>query len=168
MAEVQNVEQKDILFALGRGYNGFYCPESGFHLIGVVRPQGYWPKGFPLTDDAKRALAGGTIVDVNKVLTEEDIKFRIHGSTPTSSADRKKIQQIQAEEVIAEQGEEPVAVDKEKNVLSEPDIDTATKKELDAFMKENEITLEGVNSRTKLEDLQEALKVHFGYKEAAK
>lgn len=168
MAEVQNVEQKDILLALGRGYNGFYCPESGFHLIGVLRPQGYWPKGLPLTEDAKRAIAGGTVVDVNKVLTEEDVKFRIHGSTPTSSADRKKIQQVQADEMREEAGEEPVAVDKQKNVLSEPDIETATKKELETFIKDNELTLEGVNSRTKLEDLQEALKLHFGYKEAAK
>lgn len=168
MAEVQNVEQKDILLALGRGYNGFYCPESRFHLIGVVRPQAYWPKGLPLTEDAKRAISGGTIVDVNKVLSTDDVKFQIHGTTPTSSSDRKKVQQVQADEMREEAGEEVVAVDKEKNVLSEPDIDTATKKELDAFMKENEITLEGVNSRTKLEDLQEALKVHFGYKEAAK
>lgn len=163
MAELQKQEQ-DILLALGRGYNGFYCPASRFHLIGVVRPQGFWPKGLPLTEDAKRAIAGGTIVDVNGVLSTEDVKFQIHGTTPLSSNDRKKIQQVEMEEQGVDIGMEDYTPD--KAIMSEPDIDSATKKEIDAFIKKNAIVLEGVNSRTNLDDLKDALKIHFGYKVA--
>lgn len=165
MAELQKAEQKDILLALGRGYNGFYCPESRFHLIGVVKPQAYWPKGLPLSEDAKRAIAGGTIVDVNNALSTEDVKFQIHGATPMSSNDRKKAQQVEMEEQGVDVGTEEYVAD--KAIMSEPDIDSATKKELDAFIKKNAIVLDGVNSRTNLDDLKDALKVHFGYKEVA-
>lgn len=163
MAELQKAEQKDILLALGRGYNGFYCPESRFHLIGVVKPQAYWPKGLPLTEDAKRGVAGGTLVDVNGVLPADEVKFQAHGTTPMSSSDRKKAQQVEMEEQGVDAGMEDYVAD--KSIMSEPDIDNATKKELDAFIKKNAIVLDGVNSRTNLDDLKEALKVHFGYVE---
>lgn len=166
-------EKQPILLALGRGYNGFFCPESRFHLVGVVKPQAHWPEKVALTKDVKRGLRGGTLVDVNKVLTPEDIDFKITADTPISATDRKKQQLLDAENEQVEASEagelkEDGTVNKEQGtLLSEPDIDTANKTELISFIKKNEIELEGINSRSTADDLKEALKLHFGYTAAA-
>lgn len=53
------------LIALGKGYNGFFCPESRFHLMGGMKPQDYYPVGIPLSKAVKVGLRTGTLVDVN-------------------------------------------------------------------------------------------------------
>lgn len=166
-------EKQPILLALGRGFNAFYCPKTRFHLVGVMKPQGIWPDGVALTDDVKRGLRGGTLVDVNKVLTAEDISFKITAATPMSSSDRKKQQLVDKEEGQKQAAEDGTANPdgsakaEQGELLSETDIDVASKKELEAFIKKNELQLEGINSRSTADDLKEALKLHFGYKTPA-
>jgi hypothetical protein len=162
-------EKQPILLGLGRGYNGFYCPETRFHLVGVMRPQAHWPVDRPLTDDVKRALRGGTLVDVNGVLASEDVEFKVTESTPSSSSDRKKAQLL-AKEEEQKQAQEDGTADEEGNpkkeqgeLLSEPDIDEASAKDLKEFVKKNKLELEGINSRSNADELKEALKLHFGY-----
>lgn len=166
-------EKQPILLALGRGFNGFYCPKTRFHLVGVVKPQGIWPEGVDLTDDAKRALRGGTLIDVHKVLEPSSLDFKVTAETPMNTSDRKKQQLLQQEEgqkqaqedgTLTPEGQAPK---EQGELLSETDIDEATKKELEAFIKKNELQLEGINSRATADDLKEALKVHFGYKAPA-
>lgn len=165
-------EQQPILLRLGRGHNGFYCPESRFHLVGVIKPQALWPEGKELTTDVKRGVRTGTLVDVNKVLTEKDLELNNIGSLPFNTADRKKAQLIAQEEEqkeATEQGtlkEDGTVPAEQGELLSEPDIDSADKKTLQAFIKDNNITLEGINSRSTADELKTALKLHFGYIEA--
>ena len=165
-------EKQPVILALGRGFNGFYCPKTRFHLVGIVKPQAVWPEGVALTDDVKRALRGGTLVDVNQTLSAEDISFKVTAETPMTSSDRKKQQLLDSEEnqkLASEEGtlkEDGSTPEEQSDLLSETDIDQADKKTLTAFIKKNDLQIEGVNSRTGVDDLKTALKVHFGYAEA--
>jgi hypothetical protein len=159
--------KEPILLRLGRGHNGFYCPESRFHLVGVIKPQAHWPADQPLTTDVKRALRGGTLLDVNKVLAVKDLEIKSTETLPMSSADRKKAQLVYAEESLKEaQAEGKEVTPEQGEILSEADIDGAEKKDLVAFIKKNNLELEGINSRSTADDYKIALKKHFGYKVA--
>jgi hypothetical protein len=157
-------EKQPILLRLGRGHNGFYCPESRFHLVGVIKPQAHWPADKPFTTDVKRALRGGTLVDINKVAALNDLEIKSMEGLPMNTSDRKKEQLLAAEEAqkqAQEKGEE--IKPEQSDILSESDITGAEKKELVSFMKKNELDLEGINSRSNTDELKEALKKHFGY-----
>ena len=166
MAEQEN---KPVVLALGRGYNSFFCPETRFHLIGVMRPSGVYPSK-TLSEDVKRGLRGGSLIDVNKVLTEADVlpgdKFAQH----TTSGEVKKKLAVQAEEQLKEadaKGEEQKPLNETVgSIMSETDIDTATSKVLLAFIEKHEdLTLEGLglSSKPRVDDMRNALKLHFGY-----
>lgn len=188
MAEEQ---KQPLVLALGRGYNGFYCPETRFHLIGGMRPQAIYPAAV-LSEDVKRGLRGGTLVDVNKILTAEEIKPGKGFVYGTTAQDRKKAIQEQAEEVIKKEQEQdkkdgiegkdyvvPNLSKQQGDFLSEPDILAGTKKELLAYIdKTDGLELEALEltSRSTSDEVKEALLKHFGYdqkpvdveKEAAK
>lgn len=174
-------EQKQpLVFALGRGYNGFYCPETRFHLVGGLKPQAVYSAA-KLSEDVKRALRGGTIVDVNNLLTEEDIKPNKGTVAAVTSSDRKKAILIQAEEMAKEEraadkksGEEKddyIAPDfkgQKEQLISEPDILSFDKKELLKFIEDHEeLSLEELelNSRSTKDDIQKALMTKLGYNE---
>lgn len=161
-------DKQPILLALGRGHNGFYCPQSRFHLVGKLKPQAHWPADLPFTDDIKRGVLSGTLIDVNKVLTFDKVNYEFTADTPVNSGDRKKQQLIDAEEAAkkaVEEGRDPE--DKEQGeLLSESDIDESEKKDLLAFIKKNDLQLEGLNSRSNLDEVKAALKLHFGYTKA--
>lgn len=174
-------EQKQpLVLALGRGYNGFYCPETRFHLVGVMKPQALFTAK-ALSEDVKRGLRTGVLVDVNKVLTEEEIKPGKDFVHFVTSSDRKKAILVQADELAAndqkkdkENGEEKddyVAPDFSKDsgeLISESDILTKTKKELLAFIdKTDELSLEALEltSRSTTDEVKEALLIHYNYNE---
>lgn len=161
------------LLRLGRGYNGFFCPDSRFHLIGGIKPQGVYPADVPLSESVKRGLRGGGLVDVNKVIPKEEI-----------------LTAKQLAKLLAEQGEEvqePVIAkvpestpeasptkedesDKKAEVkgLTTEEIEKATKAELLEYIKENsDITLEDIdlNSRSNATEIKTALNKYFGHVE---
>ena len=160
--------KKPIVLGLGRGYNGFYCPETRFHLIGVMRPTGVYPSDV-LSEDVKRGLRGGSLIDVNKVLTEADILPGKNFVQHTSSGDVKKILAVKQEEQAKEESNEGTSPSLDERVgtmLSEADIDTGSSKVLLAFVEKTEgLTLEGLglSSKPRVDDLRDALKLHFGY-----
>lgn len=170
-------KKQPLVLALARGYNGFYCPETRFHLIGVMRPSAVYPHD-TLSEDVKRGLRSGVLIDVNKVLTEEDIKPGKNFNYFVTSGDRKKQMQQIAEENIKKQ----VAEDKKNGVekddyvtqnlskvqgdiLSEPDILASTKKDLLAYIEKVGLELDelGLSARSTADEVREALLKHFGY-----
>lgn len=173
--------KQPLVFALGRGYNGFYCPETRFHLVGVMRPQAVYAASH-LSEDVKRGLRGGTIIDVNGTLTKEDVKPSKGFVYGTSSSDRKKMITVQGEEIIKKEQAADLIAGVEKDdytapdfsgksglILSESDIQTNTRKELVKFIDESEeLDLEklSLNSRSTLDEVKDALMKHFGYGEA--
>lgn len=165
----EQTQKQPLLLALGRGYNGFYCPETRFHLIGVMKPQAIYPSA-TLSEDVKRGLRGGSLIDVNKVLTEADVAPGKGFTQNITSGDVKKDLAVKQEEKLkAEeaQGKEQVAIDQQVGeLMSEADLDAATGKVLLAFVEKTEgLTLEGLglNAKPRVEDLRDALKKHFGY-----
>lgn len=165
----EQTQKQPLLLALGRGYNGFYCPETRFHLIGVMKPQAIYPSE-TLSEDVKRGLRGGSLIDVNKVLTEADVAPSKGFSEHITSGEVKKALAVKHEEKIKaeeEEGKEPVSLDEQAGeMMSEADIDAATGKVLLSFVeKAEDLTLEGLglNAKPRVEDLREALKKHFGY-----
>lgn len=178
MAEAE--QKQPLILSLGRGYNGFYCPETRFHLIGNLRPQGIYPAAV-LSEDVKRGLRGGTLVDVNGLLKKEDLAPAKGVQTPINSSERKKAILIQADEIAKQEQKldmqdenykddyvTPNFNDQQGALLSESDIQSASKKELVAFIeKTEELDLEALklNSRSTLDDMKEALMTHYGYDE---
>ncbi len=165
----EQTQKQPLLLALGRGYNGFYCPETRFHLIGVMKPQAIYPSA-TLSEDVKRGLRGGSLIDVNKILTEEDVAPGKGFTAHVTSGEMKKELAIKQEEQIKAdeaKGQEPVAIDNQVGeLMSEADLDAATGKVLLAFVdKTDGLTLEGLGltAKPRVEDLREALKKHFGY-----
>jgi hypothetical protein len=166
-------EQKLRVFRLGRGYNGFYCPETRFHLMGGIKPQDVYPADIPLSDAVKRGLRGGALVDVNKVVPIEEIL------TP-KQLERYKQEIAQAKQEVKEEPQQ-VVQESQKQVeveettdattsearLTEEEIETKTKSELLEFIKDNNLDLEqlGLNSRSNATEVKDALKKHFGYAE---
>ncbi|MNP05719.1 hypothetical protein D3C76_976770 [compost metagenome] len=177
---------------LGRGRNGFFCPESRFHLMGGVKPQDNWPAAAPLTQAVKTGLGAGSLVDVygtipaEALLTpkqlrklaeggkvvEEDEDFIMDddddkqpaggGNAPDSNANADANDDANAgSDDDNEDGKAP-----EGDKLTEEQIDGSTLKNLKAFIKEKELSMEdlGLNSRSDLDEYRHALKVHFGYK----
>lgn len=170
--------KQPIVLALGRGYNGFFCPETRFHLVGVMKSQAVYT-ATSLSEDVKRALRGGTLVDVNRVLSDEDKAPGKNFIYNTTSGERKKTILIQADEAAKEKKAEDAANGNEADdyvapnlseqtgeLLSESDIVSGTKKELLAFIEKTEDmeleTLE-LNSRSNAEEIKDALLKHFGY-----
>lgn len=56
-----------------------------------------------------------------------------------------------------------VVVPKETVTLTEEDINNMGKKDLLKFLKDNEIEIEGVHSRTKEQEVKDAVLTHFGF-----
>ncbi|WP_422661763.1 hypothetical protein ACK8P5_25755 (plasmid) [Paenibacillus sp. EC2-1] len=88
------------IIKLARGYNGFFCPQTRFHLIGNIKPQAQYPADLPLSDSIKRGLRGGTLIDVNKVFSKEDLSLKgvpvaveIKRNTPSVSLDPVTLKQ---------------------------------------------------------------------------
>ena len=155
--------EQPLVFVLGRGHNGFYCPESNFHLIGELRPRQVYPHK-ELTDAVRAGVRYGILIDINGVLKPEDITVRKGADTYNTSEDLRE--QIRGTEVV-EAKEEQTTEDITKSiVMSEEDIDDATNKVLLAFIENNEdLTLEGLGLSTKprVEEVRTALKAHYGY-----
>ncbi len=173
-------KKQPLILALGRGYNGFYCPKTRFHLVGVIKPSAPYPDGLALSEDVKRGLRGGTLVDVNKVLKAEDIAMNAGDSLVRTSSDLKREILVDAENAVkkAKKDYDPeehdgkddtyVAVDfsnEQGELISESDILSSTRKDLMTFIADNEIKLEGINSRSTHDEIQQALLNHFGYNE---
>lgn len=171
-------EKQPLVLALGRGYNGFYCPETRFHLIGIMKPQDFYTAS-SLSEDVKRGLRGGTLVDMNDSLTKEDLKPGKGFNEHTSSSDRKKELSVETEEDIKKQKTEDIKNGEEKDdysatdfsgkhgtILSEPDILSGTKKELLKFVEDTEgIDMDSLelNARSNVQEIKDALISHFGY-----
>lgn len=170
--------KQPLVLRLGRGFNGFFCPETRFHLVGVMKPQAVYTAAF-LSEDVKRGLRGRTLIDVNGQLTEDDIKPGKGYVHNTNASDRKKQILIQADEQAkakqesdAEKGIEkddyvtPDASAQTGELISEPDIHSSTKKELLAYIEKTEgLELEALDlhSRSGAEEVKAALLKHFGY-----
>lgn len=169
-----------LVLALGRGYNGFYCPETRFHLVGVMRPSAVYPFG-TLSEDVKRGLRGGTLIDVNGAIEKEALKPGKGFVYGTTSSDRKKAITVQADDIVKKEQDADIKLGVEKDdyaapnfantqgeLISEPDIQTSTKKNLTEFIDKAEgIDLDslGLNSRSTLDEMKEALMEHYGYNE---
>lgn len=164
--------KQPLLISLGRGFNGFYCPETRFHLIGVVKPQGIYPAE-TLSEDVKRGLRSGSLIDVNKVLTEDDVKPGTTFVAHVTSGERKKEIAIQVEEQLkADEGkdktEDEKLAEETGELLSETDVMTNSGKVLIAYIEKTDgISLEslGLTGGSKVADIREALNKHFGYGE---
>lgn len=163
--------KQPLLISLGRGYNGFYCPETRFHLIGVVKPQGIYPAD-KLSEDVKRGLRSGSLIDVNKVLTIDDVAAGENFMAHVTSGERKKDIMIQAEEKLKEEAGEDEKTAAQKlasetgEIMSEADIATSTGKVLFAYIEKTEgISLESLEltPNSKVADVRSALNKHFGY-----
>lgn len=165
-------EKQPLVISLGRGFNGFYCPETRFHLIGVVKPKGIYPAA-TLSEDVKRALRSGTLIDVNRVLTEDDVKPGENFSAHITSGERKKNIAIQVEEQLKTEGtteksEDQRLAEETGELLSETDVATNSGKVLLAYIEKTDgIDLEslGLTAGSKVADIREALNKHFGYGE---
>jgi hypothetical protein len=98
------------LIALGKGYNGFFCPESRFHLMGGMKPQDYYPVGIPLSKAVKVGLRTGTLVDVNgtidpnEYMNGPDTMRRVVTVQPVNAAAIVQAAQIQSAQVKADEG----------------------------------------------------------------
>lgn len=138
---------KQRLFRLNRGYAGFYCPDTRLNLIAGIRPQGVYPSDIPLSQAVITGLKGGTIMDVNGVITEDDLA----GKAPTNIAEQMEANGIELDQPRA---------------LSEVEIDGITsKKEMQMAIKEARIDprkLE-VDGSASLEELKAAVKAYYGY-----
>lgn len=164
--------KEPLLISLGRGFNGFYCPETRFHLIGVVKPQGIYPAE-KLSEDVKRGLRSGSLIDVNKVLTVDDVAPGENFVAHITSGERKKDIAIQTEEKLketagVEKTPEQKLADETGEIMSESDIATNTGKVLLAYIEKTDgITLEslGLVASSKVSEIREALNKHFGYGE---
>lgn len=169
--------KQPLVLRLGRGFNGFFCPETRFHLIGVMKPQAVYTAAF-LSEDVKRGLRGRTLIDVNGILSEDEIKPGKGYVHNVNASDRKKQILIQADEQAKEKQEADAEKGIEKDdyltpdadahgeLISEPDILSGTKKELLAFIEKTEgLELEALdlNSRSGAEEVKTALLKHFGY-----
>lgn len=165
-------EKQPLLISLGRGFNGFYCPETRFHLIGVVKPQGIYPSE-TLSEDVKRGLRAGSLIDVNKVLTVDDVAPGKNFVEHITSGERKKQIAIQVEDQLkADEGkdksEDELLAAETGDLLSESDVATNTGKVLLAYIEKTEgIDLEslGLTASSKVADIRVALNKHFGYGE---
>lgn len=169
--------KQPLVLRLGRGFNGFFCPETRFHLVGVMKPQAVYTAAF-LSEDVKRGLRGRTLIDVNGILSEDEIKPGKGYVHNVNASDRKKQILIQAEEQAKEKQESDAEKGIEKDdylspdadahgeLISEPDILSGTKKELLAFIEKTDgLELEALdlNSRSGAEEVKTALLKHFGY-----
>jgi len=97
------------LIALGKGYNGFFCPESRFHLMGGMKPQDYYPVGIPLSKAVKVGLRTGTLVDVNGTIDPNeyvngpDTMRRVVTVQPVNAAAIVQAAQIQSAQAKADE-----------------------------------------------------------------
>lgn len=164
------------LIRLQKGHNGFFCPDSRLHLIGGLKPQAFYPEGLALSDSVKRGLRGGSLVDVYGTCQEE-----LTGVAPSvAQAVAAPVQAAVApvagsiiQDPLDKDPNAPAGKDSEedknefasKSYLTGFEIDEATLKDLQAFIEGNQIPLEdlNLNSRSKLADVREALKKHFGH-----
>lgn len=162
-----------VVIGLGRGFNGFYCPEAKFHLIGGLRPVASYTAA-TLSEDVKRGIRAGSLIDVNKVLSEDDIKPDYKYGQHMTSGDRKKAIQIQVEEALdtakpdADKSEKEKLEEETGELLSETDIATGTSKVLIAYINKTEgISMEslGLTGSSRVGDIRNALNAHFGYAE---
>jgi hypothetical protein len=144
------------LFRLQRNVNGFFCPDSRIHLIGGLRPQAKYPAGVGLTPALKRALLGGTIIDVNGTVTQEELEGKtvVTGAGPAA----KSITQA-----LAEAGH----VIETKLPITEVEVDAMSRSELLDYVKKNKINLNqyngSLNNKSATEEWRDALKVHLGF-----
>ena len=183
-------EQKQRLIRLGRGYNGFYCAETRFHLMGGMKPQDVYPADRPLSDAIKRGLRGGTLVDVNRVIPLEELltpkqlaKFKAQSQeqAPTEVVPTQEVKPQESTQV-EDKGEEAPEGDAQDNVsddttdnadstdavvLSAEEIEAKTKGELLDLIKEQDLSLDelGLNSRSNASEVKAALNKHFGHTE---
>ena len=164
------------LIRLARGKNGFFCPVSRFHLIGGVKPQDVYPAGLPLSDAVKRGLQFGGLIDVSGSFQEELNGVKPSVDAPVATATVGADNQPPTPPVTPpQQPQEPQApvtppagdgneFDYETAVsLTLEQIESATKKQLVAFIEGNSIDLVDLdlNSRSKEDDYKEALKKYF-------
>lgn len=162
--------KQPVVIGLGRGYNGFYCPEAKFHLIGGLRPQAAYPSAV-LSEDVKRGIRSGSLIDVNRVLSDDDIKPGATFAAHVTSGDRKKQIQIQTEEdtklVDPDTQSEQEKLEKQSGeFLSETDVATNTGKVLFAYIEKTEglsLELLGLTKSSTVGDVRAALNKHFGY-----
>lgn len=152
---------------LARGHNGFFCPVSRFHLMGGIKPQGFWPAAAPLTEAVKVGLRGGTLVDVQRSIPREAYASEAELAAKSAASLSKT-----TEDVIKNQANANAGVDGdtgsgfEGSSLTEDEIDNAKLKDLKEFVKKNDLSLDelGLDSRSDLEQYRDSLKLHFGYK----
>lgn len=171
-------QKQPLVIGLGRGFNGFYCPETRFHLIGVIKPSAVYTAA-KLSEDVKRGLRGGSLIDVNKLLTLDDLKPGDTFVANITSVDRKRANIELGEQIALDEHKSDVAAGTEKDnyvlpdfskesgeFLSEPDILTGTKKELLAYIAKTDgldLAELGLTTRSDAEDVKRALISHFGY-----
>lgn len=183
MAENQPTVES-YLIGLGRGRSGFFCPESRFHLMGGVKPQEFWPVAAPLTSAVKVGLRAGSLRDVYgnipfeayaskkelaklaKSALSEDEDFIMDDEDQTGGKQPAKDPVDPNAGSGSDDDEGGKAPTPDGDKLTEAQIDEASLKDLKAFIKDHELSMEdlGLNSRSNLDEVRHALKVHFGYK----
>lgn len=173
------------LISLGRGHNGFFCPDSRFHLMGGVKPQAYWPAAAPLTQAVKVGLRAGSLRDVNGTIPLEAYYYKgknVVAAQPVKpESDDDDFIMDDDDKSPANDGKTPEGDGKDQapggndgndgnapdgDKLTEEQIDATGRKDLLAYIKKHDIDMAtlDLNSRSTEEDIKNALKIHFGYK----
>lgn len=156
------------LFRLNQGYGELFCPETRFHLIRGIRPQGVYPADLPLSEILKRGLRGGTILDVNGAVSEDELKGLPRSVESEESTIVQKAPQETVEAPVVESTDQAEEVKEEAaEGLSVEDINEMTKAEMKEFIEQNNLSNEelGLNSRSNADEHKDALKKYFGHEE---